>query len=354
MLRGARTWPRCARGLGSQTCQQLYRLVVLLCAVERLCCPRCASAAEDASRAFREGVGYAQGGSAPEAMHSFRRCIELAPSHPTAALNLATLLHSSGRNLESMAVAEDSLAITGKDDADSIQMLKTYGAALRGLGRHAEAVQIFERIVDIESSLSEGTASSDAWVNLGIARKTALMWAQAAEAFQRALGVQPREVSARYNLGRCQEQLGLHVQARASYRAALAVAPDRSDIRVTYAFSLLPADFYGFSDAVATAHRVQLDAVNAARQHVPCPLRLVRPERWYKESEVSTFVLGTASEPSPAGSRYGLQHDGAHLLPNSTSFPMSYRYFLLSPSVSWILTDIQFLRVGIRCRRMSA
>jgi Flp pilus assembly protein TadD len=191
-------------------------------------------------------------GHVERAMAHYRACLELAPTYTAAQHNLGMLLYESGRTEEALDEFDQVLAL----DPDHPRTRVSRGWALLTLGR--PATEVFR-----EATLS--TPEDDlAWHGLGSAlhreHREAERSDDAADAFRRALELEPQHAGAACKLGavslradqlddavswlrRCVElrptdagsrawlgwapqRRGEHEAAIAEYRTALSMDPD--------------------------------------------------------------------------------------------------------------------------------
>ena len=84
-------------------------------------------------------------GKQTQALHGFRRALEVNDSYPPALLRLAELLHSQGETEESHLVFE-SLVIRQPDYAPA---LFGYGQLLRDTGESSKAIELFKKAIEL-------------------------------------------------------------------------------------------------------------------------------------------------------------------------------------------------------------
>ena len=93
------------------------------------------------------------------------------------------------------------------------------GVALRDQGKHAEALLLFERAVQLDPE------SADAWANLGRARNETDQHGADLDAYERALALDDTRARVWINRGIALNGLGRHEEALASCEHALALDP---------------------------------------------------------------------------------------------------------------------------------
>ncbi len=103
---------------------------------------------------------------------------------------------------------------------DEIDLLNALAVAVWRQGRPAEAEDIFQQAISINSD------AAYIWTNLGLFLGEQKRHAEAAESFRTALRLQPAAFIARMNLGIALSDLGKFDEASESLEAALALQPE--------------------------------------------------------------------------------------------------------------------------------
>lgn len=182
---------------------------------------------------------------------------------PPAALVAAYQLQKAGRKAEAEAAYRTALA----EQPDQILALDLLAHLCRDRGNLAEALQLYAAVMKADPGSPEAASNHGVVLNeLGLPqaalasldraltlaprfvpahynRGNALFvldrYEEALASFEHALALDLRHVNAAYNRGNALRELRRHDEAIASYRHALALAPDRADIHVTTALTLL-------------------------------------------------------------------------------------------------------------------
>ncbi len=171
----------------------------------------------------------------------FKHCCEgkaapVLPIPPSAEINQHVALYNAGRYVELETRARH---LVGQYPAFGFgwQLL---GGALQMQGK--DALPAFRKVAE----LLPGDA--DAHYNLGVALKSAGLFADAVTSYRHALKIKPDYAEAHYNLGNALKQLGQHGDAVASFRRALELKPDYIDAQSNLLFAL------NFMAGLASSH----------------------------------------------------------------------------------------------------
>lgn len=112
------------------------------------------------------------------------------------------------------------------------------GEALARLGRFDEAEPI------LRAALTRDPKIPYAWNNLGRCLNEKKAWAEACEAFDKALALEANQLEALFNRGRARFELKRYRESRDDFRAALALQPDNlllaENLRQAERYALLP------------------------------------------------------------------------------------------------------------------
>lgn len=106
-----------------------------------------------------------------------------------------------------------------KQKPDDPAALTWKGEALSRLGRLAEAEPV------LRATVAKAPKDAYAWNNLGRCLNEKKAWAEACEAFDRALTLQPDQLEARFNRGLSNFELKRYKESRDDFQAALALRP---------------------------------------------------------------------------------------------------------------------------------
>jgi predicted O-linked N-acetylglucosamine transferase (SPINDLY family) len=167
-----------------------------------------------------------------EAMDCFRRVIALSPGHATAHLHLSLGFWKRGDAPPAIALAERAARLDPKLAAAH----GTLGAMLRNTGRIQEAVESLRAALAIEPN--DGAACFHLGMCLCAAQGALLQ--EGLDYLRRAVALTPRNLPAHIQLAWTLAEMGRREEARAAYRAALAVFPDDPTLRLGATMAELP------------------------------------------------------------------------------------------------------------------
>ena len=207
------------------------------------------AAAQDAETLLRTGQRWLDAGNARAAVQSFRRLVDAVPDS-RSHYYLGVALLQDDRPEEAVAALRRAEALA---ESPNPALTLSLGRALLRTGASGEAVDVlvegakhFPRAAPILIQLGythytrlEGISARAALLRarevapgnplapfyLGLAEAALGALEPAAEAFRKAVILDPRNSDAQVALGRTLSQLGRSGEARDAYRAALAVAP---------------------------------------------------------------------------------------------------------------------------------
>lgn len=221
-------------------------------------------------------------GHVDSALRTLERALAAAPEHLGLLHNRAVLLQRRHRHEEALAL-HDRAAALGLDVADAHY---NRGNTLQSLGRHEEALQAYRqaltrepahllthfdlarlrwRLGDEDFDAEMRAAQSQAKPPPALAGIHAhLLWraerfADAANAYRRALQAMPDAAGMHDGLGRCLMRLGEVHASLAAHAQAVALAPSDGELHTHHAASLL----------LAGRPEAALAAAEAACQHAP-------------------------------------------------------------------------------------
>ena len=137
------------------------------------------------------------------------------PRHPFGWKVLGAALRQLGRNADALAPAQKAVALWPKD----AEAHNNLGNVLADLGQHAAAVAGYRRAVELKPDYAQ------AQNNLGAALKDLGQLDEAVACYRRALALKPDFAQAHSNLGNVLTALGQLDEAMASCRRALEFAP---------------------------------------------------------------------------------------------------------------------------------
>lgn len=178
----------------------------------------CLADPANADHANALGAALAQAGLPDRARTAWQRSVSLDPAHAEAWRNWG-LLEAEAGGWEP-AVQALARAVVLEPDALASYRL---GVALARLGRIDEAAEAYRRAVALDPSLPE------AWNNLGHVTAQQGRPEDALAPLNEALKRRPDYVEARYNLGVTLQSLGRIDEARVAYQTVLAAAGPHAD-----------------------------------------------------------------------------------------------------------------------------
>ena len=100
---------------------------------------------------------------------------------------------------------------------------KVLGALLKQMGKKAEAINAYEKVIEISPQ------DAEAHSNLGVTLQELGRLEEAEASYTQAITLKPDYVEAHYNLGITLQELGRLEEAEASYTQAIRFKPDYSD-----------------------------------------------------------------------------------------------------------------------------
>jgi len=161
-----------------------------------------AAAPDDADGHFTLGLAQAEQ-DLEDAIKSFRRALELAPSHALARYNLALALKRADRLSEVVVELKRVIEIEPRPEA-----LYTLGVVYWQQGQLEDAARALQRAVALAPQYVE------AYYTLGAVLKSARRWTDAAAALRRAIALRPDHAAARYALAQVLARAGDDAGAR--------------------------------------------------------------------------------------------------------------------------------------------
>jgi protein O-GlcNAc transferase len=167
-----------------------------------------------------------------EAMDCFRRVIALSPDNATAHLQLGLAFWRRGDGAPAIALAERATRLDPKLAAAHGAL----GGMLRSAGRTKEAIE------SLRAALSLNSEDAAACFHLGMCLSV-VQGESAPEGLdylRRAIALAPRNLQAQIQLTSTLAEMGRREEARAAYRAALAVFPDDPTLRLGATMAELP------------------------------------------------------------------------------------------------------------------
>jgi Flp pilus assembly protein TadD len=220
--------------------------------------PTSASAPSEASDQLRERAAVAlETGRAAQAKQLYGSILAAAPDDPEALAGLGEaeiLLGDDGAALDHSRKAAE---LAGERADLKARALQNAGIALLLTGRAAEAEQALETAVELDPS------SWRAWNALGRARDARQAWDAARAAYDRALALTTDQGPVLNNLGMSRLSAGDHDGAAALFVRALEASPDLAAAETNLRLALALGGRY--EEAVAGVGPAELpDALNNA------------------------------------------------------------------------------------------
>ncbi|MBL8629408.1 MAG: tetratricopeptide repeat protein [Rhodospirillaceae bacterium] len=195
-------------------------------------------------------IHYAQAltdlGDASQALSILESGLQRKPGHCDALIARALILQRAGRLDEAVAGARMATVF----HRESARAFQTLGTLLLKARQPQDAIQALSRAVEIDSTAVDG------WVNLGVAQRDVGHFEAAEASYRRALALAPNDPIAHNNLGNALSSLSRHAEAVDAYRAAIALKPDYAEAKANLANALrdvgdLDAALAGLKTAVA-------------------------------------------------------------------------------------------------------
>jgi tetratricopeptide (TPR) repeat protein/predicted Ser/Thr protein kinase len=174
---------------------------------------------EPTSDAAYRGLAHAYErlGKPQEAEETYRRAIALRPQYWAGYSWLGVFYYMQARYAEAAEMFEQVVKLA----PDSFRGYSNLGGTYNAEGRYAEAIRACQRSAAIRPT-------ADAYGNLGTAHFGLKQFAEAAQAYEKAIGVDPQEFLWWGNLGDARYWApGQRVQATSAYRQAILLAQEK-------------------------------------------------------------------------------------------------------------------------------
>jgi tetratricopeptide (TPR) repeat protein len=174
-----------------------------------------------------------------DAIEAYRRCWELDDTQTDVAARIGQIYLSLGDNVG----ARKFMGAVASDPDTPPEILYNYGLSLQRDGAHELALRPLRKVVEREPAMES------AWRALAASLRSTERYGQAAEAYGRAfaLGGDPRLA---FQQGWCLQHDGRPLEAAEAYERALALDPDDTRARYNHGLSLMAAGEY--ADALAS------------------------------------------------------------------------------------------------------
>ncbi len=181
--------------------------------------PLISSSAAKARAALQNAVALHQRGLLDQAEAIYRDIRKCAAANFDATHLLGVILLQRCQFIEAEQLIAEALRINPSEPG----ALNNRGNALRGLGRHEEALASFDKAITLKPDYAE------AFYNRGVALQDLGRFEEALASYERAIALRPHYIEALNNRGsifRCLKRLD---EALASYDSAIALKPDYVD-----------------------------------------------------------------------------------------------------------------------------
>jgi len=192
-----------------------------------------------------------------EAAAALQKAVQLAPNDARAYFALGNALYGVGRKDESIAAYRKAIDI----DPSLTRAYYNLGAVLFDLGRDSEALGAYKvALAPIDKAFERNEPvdriHARAYANLGAIYLRQKLWPQAAEAYSKALKLDPSNANTHYNLGFVFFNTNKPERAEEEYRKALAADPN------------LPLAYLHLAQ-IAIKKNAPADAVKLLREGLP-------------------------------------------------------------------------------------
>jgi tetratricopeptide (TPR) repeat protein len=215
---------------------------------------------DDARVAFEEGVAHHRAGRVTQALAAYARALAIDPSMSVALVNRAVGLNQLGRREEAMECLNQALRI---DPSQPVSWL-ALGDVLKALGHADEAVTALHRALDSRPGFAPAVAGlADALIESGDS-------AEAEMVLDGLLVQNPGDWIAWQRLGLLHLEKRRTNPAIACLQRALAIKPDRDDVRMMLAQAFVKAG------ALAVAEKVYRDVLARHPEHGPALVGLAQ------------------------------------------------------------------------------
>jgi tetratricopeptide (TPR) repeat protein len=185
---------------------------------------------------YHHGLALLQSGrdDLPAAELSALRALHLNPGDPQYGALVGEIYERRGSPALAIDAFEQALASPGM--TPTAPMLSGLGGLYREVGRYDEARDSYLRAVAIDSTYTPALR------DLADLLRAAKRYEQAARTYLRCAMLDPGDVGAHLGVAACCLELRNYAQAAASAAAALALAPERPDVKHLYVRAALRGD----------------------------------------------------------------------------------------------------------------
>ncbi|BAZ91003.1 TPR repeat-containing protein [Raphidiopsis curvata NIES-932] len=117
-------------------------------------------------------------------------------------------------------------------DSQKVSNLLSQGNGLLDIGRYEEALQLYNRAIEIEKD------SVPSWVNRGNALLSLKRYEEALKSYNRAIALRPNKNQAWYNRGNALSALGRYEEAIRSYNESIVIEPNKFEAWINKGIAL--------------------------------------------------------------------------------------------------------------------
>ena len=150
-----------------------------------------------------QGVKLLDQDKPQEAADAFGRALKADPRYTKARINLGIALYRAGQ----LGRAEEVLKGVMDEVRDKRKVMYVLGLVYRTQGRYPEAAELFEKVVGLDPQ------DHYSYYNLGVLYDKMGRTEDAVRAFRKVVELAPRNTAAHYNLGRLLLKLGRKEEA---------------------------------------------------------------------------------------------------------------------------------------------
>jgi tetratricopeptide (TPR) repeat protein/ADP-heptose:LPS heptosyltransferase len=175
--------------------------------------------AEDAPSIIEQALHHQRAGRLEQACVLYAQALQANPQLLDALNNWGVLLNSMGRHAEALAVFERQVA----QAPDHARSHANCGVALRALGRLDDALKAYQAAIRCDAKFHP------AYNNLGNLLYTQGQFADALQQFETACRLSPEALDYRFMLAKCLLELQQIERAQAELQVVLASKPDDAD-----------------------------------------------------------------------------------------------------------------------------
>jgi anaerobic magnesium-protoporphyrin IX monomethyl ester cyclase len=169
----------------------------------------------NAEEALQKGVSSHQAGQLDEAIHWYKKALQINSKNAVALSNMGFALQTTGKIEEAVASYQKAIAIK----PDYAEAHSNLGNAMKKQGKMKEAATSYQKAIAIKP----GHAKSH--FNLGVALQEQGKLDEAVASYQKAIAIKPDYADAYSNLGNTIQEQGKLEEAITNYQKAISVKP---------------------------------------------------------------------------------------------------------------------------------